>query len=344
MSPVIKSGLSPTHQLPPVSIVLAVHNQAVELKRNLPILLSLQYAPGYEVVVVDESSTDETEEVLKLLKNQFAHLYTTYIPANSHYVSRDKLALTVGIKAAHHEWIVITEANCYPENELWLNTMAEYMTEGVDVVCGYTAYCKGTKGRYSFLRMMNFWRQRHRAYRYDGANLAIRKSAFMKRDGFLKNLKYLRGEYDFLVNETERGRIAVARQPDARMRQMEPTQKEWRNTHLFYMQIRSHLHHAFLSRLLFVVTQAGIHLSYLIAIVALAYFIYLRHSVYIAITVAFLLLFIAFRTFFGYRLSKNYGESIALWKLPFLDLGVAWHYVLFWLRYVLSNKHDFIRK
>ena len=61
---------APSGQLPQFSIVLSVHDQAQELERNLPRLLSQQY-PHYEVIVVDESSTDGTADTLKRLKAQY---------------------------------------------------------------------------------------------------------------------------------------------------------------------------------------------------------------------------------------------------------------------------------
>ena len=67
-------------QMPGFSIIIPVHNNAMEIERNLPGLLEQEYSGKYEVIVVDESSNDETEDVLKRLKSQYANLYTTFIP------------------------------------------------------------------------------------------------------------------------------------------------------------------------------------------------------------------------------------------------------------------------
>ena len=327
-----------------LSVVLAAHDKAADLEKNLPSLLEQEYEPGFEVSVVDESSTDETEEVLKQLKARYPHLYTTYIPASSHYVSRRKLALTIGMKAAHHEWVIITEADCHPENGQWLSAMAATMTDDLDVVCGYTAYEKGTKARYAFLRMLTYWRQGCRPYRYDGANIGIRKSWFMEQGGFLHNLKYLRGEYDFLVNEAGRDRIAVTRTPECRLRQSEPTKKSWKNHQLYHMQVRTHLQHALLPRMFFGIHQALLHLIYWGAIAAIVLSILRQDMVCMVASSAFLLLLVSLHTFLAYRLTKTYGEHIAPWKLPFLGLYTAWHYLYYRLRYLMSDKYDFRRK
>ena len=328
----------------PISIVMTVHDQAPKLSRNLPLLLGMNYEPGFEVIVVDESSTDDTEDVLKQLKATYPHLYTTYIPESSHYLSRRKLALTLGVKAAKNEWIILTEADCHPDNDNWLEVVSEQMTDDVDVVCGYTGYEAGTKATYAYLRMYTWWRQQKRPYRYDGANLAIRKSVFMERNGFQQNLKYRRGEYDFLVNEADCDRITTVKTAEGLLRQEEPTRKSWKSMQLFYMETRRHLHHALWQRMLFAGMQLLRHASYWLVIAALAYSIMIHNTLYIAVLAAILLLLIAQNTFFGYRLTKTYGEHIALWKMPLLDLWVAWHYAHYQLKYLFADKSDFIRK
>ena len=327
-----------------LSVVLAVHDQAEQIRRNLPIILLQDYGPGYEVIVVDESSTDDTEDVLKQLKAQYPHLYTTYIPASSHYVSRRKLALTIGMKAAHNEWVIITEASCHPDSDSWLRAMAEAMNSEVDAVCAYTPFDKGIKATYAYSRMITWWRQFNSPYRYDGACLAIRKSAFMARNGFLKNLQFLRSEYDFLVNETPKSRIAVISTPECRMRQEPPTKKEWTNRQLYHMQSRHALRRAFFHRLFFFFMQAFVHLGYLFALAFLAFAIY-RHDMLFTVGAALiLLLLLALHSFFGHWLAKKCGEHIAFWKQPFLHLGVAWQFLYYRIRFMSASKYDFIRK
>ena len=339
----IEKNSMTTPKVTPISIVMTTHDQAPELQRNLPRLLSLHYDPGFEVIVVDESSTDDTDDVLKQLKNEYSNLYTTYIPATSHYLSRRKLALMLGIKAAKNDWIILTEPDCHPDSDRWLEAMGEAMTDDVDTLCGYTAYEQGTKAKYVYLRMYTWWRQQRRPYRYDGANIAIRKSAFMERNGFLQNLRYRRGEYDFIVNETDRWRIATVKSEDSRMRQEEPTEKTWKNAQLHYMETRRHLKGAWMYRLVFVSMQLLRHLSCWLVPIALIYTV-IQNTLYAALLAVVILLFIGLSTFFCYRLAKAYGEKIPVWKMPLLDLWVGWHYIHYGMKYLLADKSDFIRK
>lgn len=326
-----------------ISIVIAAHDQDSELQRNLPLLLAQDFKPGFEVIVVDESSTDETEEVLKQLRAEHPNLYTTFIPASSHYVSRRKLAITLGIKAAKGKWVILTEADCHPENPAWLQTMYQEMTDANDVVLGFTSYSPDTKSSRRFVRLIHWRRQQLRPYCYDGANIAIRKQAFMERNGFLKNLSHLRGEFDFLVNETDPDRIALCNSPEARVCQEAPTNRLWDAHQLFYMDTRRHLRRTFVPRLLFTISQTAIHLSYWLILGALAVAAILQNSLIAAIAGGLLIVMLAWRTFRTWSITKSYGEQFALWRLPLLDLGIAWHYVTYWLRYRCADKKDFER-
>ena len=109
---------------PPVSILITAHDNLAELERNLPMFLRQQYAADYQVIVVCQSTDGETQDFLKRTAAENPHLYYTYIPESSRYMSRKKLQITLGVKAAKHEWIILTEPNCRPSNDKWLQTMA----------------------------------------------------------------------------------------------------------------------------------------------------------------------------------------------------------------------------
>ena len=82
---------------------MAAHDQAYELKENLPAFLTQTYEPGYEVIVVDEASTDDTSEVLKLNKKEYPSLYTTFLPKPNRRFMRRKIAFNIGLKASKND-------------------------------------------------------------------------------------------------------------------------------------------------------------------------------------------------------------------------------------------------
>ena len=109
--------------LPPVTILITAHDNLPELERNLHTFLEQKYPADYQVVVVCQSSDGETIDFLKRQSSENPHLYYTFIPESSRYMSRKKLQITVGVKAAKYEWILLTEPACMACSKDWLASM-----------------------------------------------------------------------------------------------------------------------------------------------------------------------------------------------------------------------------
>lgn len=172
------------------SVIMAVNDNASELEEKLPAFLTQTYEPGYEVIVVDESSTDNTEDVLKLFKNDYPHLYSTFLPKPDRNITRRKLALTIGVKAAKNEWVILTDIHVNPPSEEWLKEIAECIDNTTEAMIGYYRK-KGTK-----IQLFEDIAQTRRL---------IRKAERKRADGHKgKHLKYLRGKYDFIVVKTSK--------------------------------------------------------------------------------------------------------------------------------------------
>ena len=113
-------------QTRPISIVMTVHDQADLLEQNLPAFLTLPYDGQYEVIVVDNMSTDDTPDLLKRMKAEYPRLYTTFLPSSVIVnPSRKRLALSIGAKAAHHDYIVLADIRRTPVNAEWLAGLAD---------------------------------------------------------------------------------------------------------------------------------------------------------------------------------------------------------------------------
>ena len=104
---------------PNISIIIPAHDNSYELEHNLPSFLSQQYDANYKVIVVADKGDTETEDLLKRMASP--HLYTTYLPLSSRYMSRTKLAITIGVKAA----------------EIMVDQLKDRTVSSVSLVLGY---------------------------------------------------------------------------------------------------------------------------------------------------------------------------------------------------------------
>lgn len=333
--------------LPPVSIVMMAHGNPEELERNLPLFLSLDYSPGFEVIVVAWKGDLDTEDVLKRYADN-PHLYTTFIPASSRYMSRKKLAVTLGVKAAKNEWIILTEPECAPRSEKWLQIMARNCSETVDMVVGYTAYAETTPGYRCFERLnteLYLMREtlRGHAYRTESNNLMFRKSMFLGGDGYRGNLKYLRGEYDFMVNKYARkDNVVLELDADGWTIEQEPTDKEWRNKHLFHIENRKHLLRSASCRVLYNVDQTLMHVNYLLILIAISWSLPTGRWILTGVAVAALIYTIVARTVIAGKKLRTFEIEISPMLIVPYEISMVWHRLGYMLKYMKADKTDFI--
>lgn len=137
-----RSNVHFSQELPPVSVIICAREESENLRRNLTAVLEQDY-PQFEVIVINDGDTDESEDYLTLLEEKYPHLYHSFVPDSSRYISRKKLAVTLGIKASKYDWLVFTEANCQPQSNQWLRLLARNFTSRTQVVLGYSGYERG---------------------------------------------------------------------------------------------------------------------------------------------------------------------------------------------------------
>lgn len=332
---------------PPVSILITAHDNLAELERNLPMFLLQQYAADYQVIVVCQSTDGETLDFLKRTAAENPHLYYTYIPESSRYMSRKKLQITLGVKAAKHEWIILTEPNCRPSNDKWLQTMALQCQDPNHLVLGYVALDEETKSvrRFDSIRKAYYVLRRAQqtyGYRSHMPNVAFRKSDFMKEQGYQGNLEYVRGEYDFLVNKYAYcGDTATELDCDAWLIREAPSNKSWHNAHLYLQASRKSLERAGSMRTLMFFDHLMPHLSLIATLAVAAYSILMKNWILTGCAgFSFLLLFIV-RMLIANKAIKHFDDGIAMFKLPFFEYGIIWRNLATKLRYWRADKNDF---
>lgn len=333
--------------LPPVTILITAHDNLPELERNLHTFLEQKYPADYQVVVVCQSSDGETIDFLKRQSSENPHLYYTFIPESSRYMSRKKLQITVGVKAAKYEWILLTEPACMACSEDWLASMTRQCQEPNHLVLGYVSTeesCKSVR-RFDMIRKAYYLlrrAQRSYGYRTNMPNVIFRKSDFMREQGYQGNLEYVRGEYDFLVNKYAAfGDTAVELDCDAWLTRDEPTNKAWHNAHLYHQASLKSLERAASMRTLMFFDHLMPHLSLLASIAVLAYAIFMQNWILTGIAGFALLLLFVLRMIIANKAIKHFDDDIAIFKLPFLEYGIIWRNLANKMRYWRADKNDF---
>lgn len=331
----------------PMTVLITAHDSLQELERNLPHFLQQKYAPGYQVIVVCQSTDGETQDYLKRMSAEHPHLYYTYIPESSRYMSRKKLQITLGVKAAKHEWIILTEPSCRPNNDKWLQTMARQCQDPNHLVLGYVAMDEETKGvrRFDSIRKAYYLlrrAQRTYGYRTHMPNVAFRKSDFMREQGYQGNLELVRGEYDFLVNKyAECGDTAVELDCDGWLIHDEPTDKAWHNAHLYLLASRHSLSRAASMRTLMFFDHLLPHLCLVASLAVLAYAILIQDWVLTGCAGFALVLLFILRMLIAGKAIRHFDDELSYFMLPFYEYGIVWRNLANKLRYLHADKNDF---
>jgi glycosyltransferase involved in cell wall biosynthesis len=131
-------GPNTTCPFPGVSVVICAKNETENLQKNLPVILGQNY-PDFEVLVVDDGSTDDTGKTLQQLKNQYPQLKSLFIPAAEKTGAGKKYALQKGVQNAAHAVILLTDADCVPASGNWIQYMVASLP-GKQIVLGISPY------------------------------------------------------------------------------------------------------------------------------------------------------------------------------------------------------------
>lgn len=330
----------------PVSVIVVADNNAEDLRANLDSLLSQDYEPGYEVIVVVDKDEDGTGDFLKAYGKR-PNLYTTFVPDSSRYMSRRKLAITLGVKAAKNELILLTDATCRPVSDKWISVMASRLDEGTDIVMGYSNYIHEAglfKVFYRFHCEYSNFREacNGAAYGMAGNNIMFRKDVFMAGNGFQGNLKYLRGEYVFLVNKyAGQGNAAVETSCEGRVEDRVPTRKEWHSVNLFYRETRRHLDRSFSHRLAFNLDMLSLYAGLVAGAGSAVYAVLTQMWLMLPFSAVALFLPVVVRLLNARRAMRLFGESVPLWKVFPFELRLVWHNLRYAISYRFTDKYEF---
>ncbi len=350
-----ESAESPAQQLPALSIVLTPFDDIDGIRKHLPLLLQQDYAAPFQIIIVLEQGDHDGEAVIAWLeqehKKQYpaskATVYVTYIPRSSRYVSRKKLAITLGVKAVKTEWVILTESYCKPASNRWLTVIAQQFTGENRLVVGYGNYTDDAPSGWRFEKLYrSYYGMREiskgTAYKDLAHNLAFRKEDFMKNDGFLGNLEHMRGEYDFLVNKfATLGHAALVSDEAAWMFEEDATPKRHLTDQLYYLETRKALERSNSHRALYNLDQTMLHLMFWVDLGAMACGAMTHNIVLLVAAVVSWLALLIIRMVLAKKALNHFNESISAFAALWHEFGQVWHSLRYKLSFRMADRLDF---
>ena len=192
----------------PVSVIIACHNEAKNIENHIDKWINQDF-PVFELVLIDDASTDDTALVLQKIAAHYNNVQIVSIASNVSYKGNKKNALTTGIEKAKYEYLLFTDADCIPASEHWISEMSKGFTEGKSLVLGYGKYAHRNTFLNKLIRyetLLTAWQYFSYAlwgmpYMGVGRNMAYTKSIFQKAKGFSTHTHLKSGDDDLLVSE-----------------------------------------------------------------------------------------------------------------------------------------------
>ncbi len=212
------------NQQHPVSVVICARDEAGNLARNLPGVLFQKYPSTHEILVVNHNSQDDTRYLLEEFRKTFKGLEIVNLEQEAKGIPGKKYPLSMGIREANHEVLLLTDADCVPASEHWLFKMQDAYEPGVDIVLGYGAYHKRPGLLNRLIRFETF----HTAQQYlsyalagmpymgVGRNLSYKRELFLKNKGFSSINHLPGGDDDLFINKVATAsNVKVVLDPEA---------------------------------------------------------------------------------------------------------------------------------
>ena len=192
-----------------VSIIIPVNERCASCADLLVESLSKQKGDvDYEIILADEGHSENVRDLVERGQKSFGSLRYTFVPETARYIEVRKLAITLGVKAARGEWVLILDAQTLPLNDEWLHHFVQNLSEESDMVQAYYNYeDNGTwVARRAILDGVDHFVQKVAAWDKGvtldcgRTNWAMRKSFFMAQHGFADSVSLPFGEEAILAN------------------------------------------------------------------------------------------------------------------------------------------------
>ena len=203
-----KPTISDSYRSNAVSVIICARDEAANLAKNLPGVLVQKYDSTHEVILVNDNSYDDTKYLLESLHKEFRQLHVVELYQEAKMIPGKKFPLSIGIKTAKHEILLLSDADCVPASEHWIDSIQNVYDDNTEIVLGYGAYIK----KDGMLNKLIRWETFHSALQYMsyalagytymgvGRNLSYKKAIFYRHKGFSSHNNIPGGDDDLFIN------------------------------------------------------------------------------------------------------------------------------------------------
>lgn len=337
--------------LPSVAVVIVAQEEADKLRKHLPLFLEQHYPADHQVIVVDIHSSDDTLKLLEEMEAAYLHLSHSSIPASARDISMQRLAMTLGMKTACNEWVVFTQADCYPETGEWLLNFMNTELQGKNAIIGFTKYVQGNSWMMKKRQFFRLWQQmlwlpfatNHHPYRADDTILAYRKDYFFEHNGFASDSKLQVGAATLLVNKNiSRQQCAVSIGRKAILLQDNPLPHTWPQEEVFFMETRRHTTYKCLYRTWYAIKVLLPLLFTLSTIVCCL--LWLQNEIVLGILTALWISIYIIRDIYFRKTTKQFDIKSYHLTLPYFCSMIPLWDIQAWLKWRFTNKREFRKK
>lgn len=309
----------------PVSVIICAKNEAENLRKFIPLILQQDH-PEFEIVLINDASTDETLNIIEEFQNQSDKIKIVNVVNNEAFWANKKYALTLGIKRASKSYLLFTDADCRPESTTWLREMSSRFEEQKSIVLGYGGYFIH---RRSILNKLIRFETLFTAIQYFsyaswgtpymgvGRNLAYTSEEFYRQSGFAAHLHVKSGDDDLFVNSAaNRWNTSLCFSAEGITRSIPKTSfKAWFNQKRRHVSIARHYKKQH---------QLLLGIFYMSQIFFWLLFFILLFGTYWQVALGMLAVRWIVQGMVFYNSGKKFGETDVFWLFPFLELFLIW--------------------
>lgn len=322
-----------------ISVIICAKNEAENLKQFIPLVANQEYS-DYEIVLVNDASIDNSLEIMEEFEEKYNNIKIVDVKNNEAFWASKKYALTLGIKASSHDYLLFTDADCKPISKYWIKEMSSHFSNDKTIVLGYGGYAKIKN---SLLNRLIRFETVFTAIQYFsfakfglpymgvGRNLAYRKDEFYKVNGFFGHMNINSGDDDLFINTVaSKSNTALCYSPNSFTKSVpNSTFKSW------FSQKRRHISTANRYKLLHKLLLAEFYSSQILFWLLGVFLLILNFKLTIVLPIFIIIIMIKY-TVVGFA-SKKLNEMDLILLTPFLELFLIFFQFFIFISNLISK-------